>query len=203
MKRYPLVDLLNYGSPTQISYKLPQIYHFELSCQFHLQLGDFLFWVTCDDQVINIKHDNQNFPFMSLIVKIWIYSTFNHVQIFEKTINFFIPSFRKLSKPIKCFVKLTTQMFLPNLYKSFELHQVYLFLNITIWKLCFHIHLWNFPPKMCNKSHTNMIVFHLMTGTNVSWKSKPSFYSNPLAINLALYFEDLLLKSFLTLYRSI
>ncbi len=44
-----------------------------------------------------------------------------------------------------------------------------------------------------------MIVLHLMIGTNVSWKSKPSFCSNPLAINLALYFEGYPLESFLTL----
>jgi hypothetical protein len=89
---------------------------------------------------------------MTLVVKIWICSTFNHVNFFEKTIKFFIPSSKSLSKHIKRFVKLTTQMFLPNLYKSFKLRQVDLFLKVTIGKFYFHIYLWNFPPKFIAKT---------------------------------------------------
>jgi hypothetical protein len=53
---------------------------------------NLFFKVFNDDQVIDVEHDNQDFPILMPIIQVGIYYASNHVKMFEKIIDFLVPS---------------------------------------------------------------------------------------------------------------
>lgn len=133
------------------------------------------------------------------VVKKLVNFTFNHMQVFEKNVNFLYEAQGVCQSPYKASLSLQTKCSFPNYMKPSGCIMYNFLLEVIIQKCKFHMHIWNFPSTMCCKVITYLIMFHLIIGAKVFKKFNPSLCSQPLVTNLALNLKGFPLESFKTL----
>lgn len=109
----------------------------------------------------------------------------NQALTLQVLIDFFVPNFRCLLKPIQGFMQLAHLMFLPlTLNPSSRLINKSSFESPLRNTIFTSKHYCNYHILCAIRANTNLIVFHLTAITKVSLKSIPTFYSYPFVTNL-------------------
>ena len=127
--------------------KESHVLHFELPCKILLSWV-YPLLVTFQNYIININYDNQKLTINHNMVKVHIRFTFGEAQPGEVVVNPSVLSMRCLFQPIQCSLESTHMRLTIKDIETLWLLYVQFFLNNSIEKYSFHIHLMNVPPHL-------------------------------------------------------
>ncbi len=123
-----------------------------------------------------------------------IFVVFVQLLFLKIGVNPLIPSSRGSLQIVKSLIQLTHFSFLSLHLKSLQLKHVHLFIQFSIQKRCFEIHVCAFPrSSQVAITIMDQIVLHFITIAKVFWKFMPC--SNPLTTKHAfnMYFPPFIL----------